>query len=299
MNRKSPDDGEPMKREPKDMSPVRRMTDEKLANRSADKLGDKLAGAKAKAIVTAVCILLALVSAFPLANHFSSPDTYAGLIASLDEKAGNVAALTATSTAASVVVTMIPGDVGTPVAEKLVDISADFGIVLAAIYLEKYLLTIFGMAAFRILLPAGLITLAAVFWTGVESRWHHIWGQLAFKFLVFALATAVVVPAGVWVSDLVEQTYQGNAEAAASIDESADGDVTEILESAKTALNRLVESLVVMIVTNCVIPILVLVFFAWLCKMVLGVDLDLGARIGAVKTGAHRAQGSLGRMRSE
>ena len=130
MNRKSPDDGEPMKREPKDMSPVRRMTDEKPANRSADKLGDKLAGAKAKAIVTAVCILLALVSAFPLANHFSSPDTYAGLIASLDEKAGNVAALTATSTAASVVVTMIPGDVGTPVAEKLVDISADFGIVL-------------------------------------------------------------------------------------------------------------------------------------------------------------------------
>ena len=39
------------------------------------------------------------------------------------------------------------------------------------------------------------------------------------------------------------------------------------------ALNRFVESLAVMIVTACIIPLLVLLFFLWLIRQLTGVDL--------------------------
>jgi len=310
-------------------------------------------------VVIAAVLALSLVFAIPLANHFGSPETYSGIIASLDKKAENVTALTAASATASGLITLVPGDGGSTIAEKLADISVDFAVVLAAIYLEKYLLTIFGMASFRILFPAGFVTLAGVFLTRQDSRWRHVWGQLAFKFLVFALAAAVVVPASVMVSDLVEQTYQDDIDAAKSVvstseatagstatdqgsaaNGSADGtestddseqdstgdhgngvldwlqnagsaisdaatDATnavssgtsELVESGKEALNRMVEALVVAIVTDCVIPILVFIFFVWLCKMILGIDVDLGAGVSAAKAGAHKAQAGLSKRR--
>ena len=43
--------------------------------------------------------------------------------------------------------------------------------------------------------------------------------------------------------------------------------------TAENVLNRFIEALAVMIVTSCVIPILVLFFFVWVTKLILGVDL--------------------------
>ncbi len=45
--------------------------------------------------------------------------------------------LTAAATAASAAITLIPGDAGTPIADKLADLSSYFLIVVCAIYLEK------------------------------------------------------------------------------------------------------------------------------------------------------------------
>ena len=46
-----------------------------------------------------------------------------------------------------------------------------------------------------------------------------------------------------------------------------------LTEQASAVLNRFVESLAVMIVTSCVIPILVLLFFIWLVRQFTGIDL--------------------------
>ena len=45
-----------------------------------------------------------------------------------------------------------------------------------------------------------------------------------------------------------------------------------LTEQASAVLNRFVESLAVMIVTSCVIPILVLLFFVWLVRQFTGID---------------------------
>ena len=105
----------------------------------------------------AIAIAVALVSFFVIAPWAGSAETYSGIIASLDEKRNTVMQLVTGSTATSAGITLLPGDVGTPIAEKLLDLGADFAIVIGAIYLEKYALTILGLTAYRILVPIGCI----------------------------------------------------------------------------------------------------------------------------------------------
>ena len=55
-----------------------------------------------------------------------------------------------------------------------------------------------------------------------------------------------------------------------SLTESAEN----LTDRAAEILNRFIETLAVMIVTSCVIPILVLLFFLWIVKLVTGVEIS-------------------------
>ncbi len=305
--------------------------------------GDYSLRAKVIALIVAVAIML--ISVFPLAEWASSPATHAGSIAKLDAKAQTVTALVGSSTAAAVAITLLPDDVGTPVADKLVDVAADFAIVLAAIYLEKYLLTIGGLAAFWVILPLACV----VAWLGMAfgraNGTREKLYSVALRLALLALAAAFVVPASVSVSTLIEDTYHydassvaesldqeaqqteeqsaGNASAdstssqdqgAESADSSSSGNwfsdfidwaggvgqtvadaaasaaegitsgVTGVLDSAKAWVAELVEAFAVMIVTCCVIPILVLLFFVWLINVLLGLNIQIPtAAVGGMK----------------
>ena len=67
--------------------------------------------------------------------------------------------------------------------------------------------------------------------------------------------------------------------------------MNDVVEQLKTVLNRFIEALAVMLVTSCLIPILVLLFFAWLVKLMLGIELPpLRVKLGNGK--AHSASGA-------
>ena len=100
-----------------------------------------------KILFALIPIVIALLSFFVIARFTSSTEFNAKTIQSLDDKKTTVMELAAASTAASAAITLIPGDVGTPIANKLADLSSYFLIVFSAIYLEKYLVTITGYAA--------------------------------------------------------------------------------------------------------------------------------------------------------
>lgn len=95
-----------------------------------------------KAARIIIPFIIALISIFGVSRAAASPEFHAKTIESLDEKRNTVMELTAASTAASAAITLIPGDTATPIAEKLADLSTYFLVVLCAIYLEKYLVTI-------------------------------------------------------------------------------------------------------------------------------------------------------------
>ncbi len=240
-------------------------------------------------------LILALISMLVLTRISTSRDFHAKTIASLDDKKSTVMELTAASTAASAALTLLPGDTATPIAEKLADMSTYFLIVLCAIYVEKYLVTMTGYAAFLILIPLGCVLYAAG--TGLG---RHTWERIAKKLALFGIAIALVIPASVKVSDLIEHTYQSSIQdtvdaakkATQEIQSSSEGQqdsdssdnsgvlsgiisgikngVSDISDKLEAVLNNFIEALAVMLVTSCVIPVLVLVFFFWLAKNMLG-----------------------------
>lgn len=269
-----------------------------------------------KILFALIPIVIALLSFFVIARFTSSTELNAKTIQSLDDKKTTVMELAAASTAASAAITLIPGDVGTPIANKLADLSSYFLIVLCAIYLEKYLVTITGYAAFKILVP-----IACVFFSGYLLWRKEILRVVAQKFLLFGLAVYLVIPASVKVADMIETTYASSIEStietakqttdeiesetgeSGQVDDKSsneksqsdsDSDSKEnaggffsglfnkVQEGVSTAtanvenvLNNFIEALAILLVTSCLIPILVLIFFVWLVKMLLGLNIDI------------------------
>ena len=269
-----------------------------------------------KIIFALIPIVIALLSFFVIARFTSSTEFNAKTIQSLDDKKTTVMELAAASTAASAAITLIPGDVGTPIANKLADLSSYFLIVLCAIYLEKYLVTITGYAAFKILVP-----IACVFFSGYLLWRKEILRVVAQKFLLFGLAVYLVISASVKVADMIETTYASSIEStietakqttdeiesetgeSGQVDDKSsneksqsdsDSDSKEnaggffsglfnkVQEGVSTAtanvenvLNNFIEALAILLVTSCLIPILVLIFFVWLVKMLLGLNIDI------------------------
>lgn len=290
---------------------------------------------RTKCITAVILLLIAVLSITVVGKYASAPENHQKTIASLDEKKQTVMELTAASTVTSALITLLPGDTATPIAEKMADVSGYLLIVLCAIYLEKYLVTITGYVAFTYLIPAACVLwILNLFFANATVR------KLAAKLAVFGIAIFLVVPASVKISDLIGDTYQaqieatiedakstqnilensglgndtseteigtGTTEAAAANTQektnSESGSVSNIFDWAKDAfssakdsvanvvenvtisteelvqkvensLNHFIEAVAVMIITSCVIPMLVLLLFFWMVKIVLDVDLS-------------------------
>lgn len=64
------------------------------------------------------------------------------------------------------------------------------------------------------------------------------------------------------------------------------------VDKFKRVLNNMIEALAVMLVTSCLIPILVIVFFSWLVKLIFGINIPLPSHdsITKAKPMAHQKQ---------
>lgn len=284
---------------------------------------------KEKAIIAAVLAAVALVSLIVFANIASNPETYTGIIGTLDEKKGNVMVLATTTTAASAAISALPNDMGTPIADKLVDFSSYFMVILAVIYLEKFLLTTLGFLGFGILIPVAcaLFAVAVFLRRGTLTRVNL--QRLGTKLAAFGLALALVVPVSVWLTDNVDATFdeslaaasaaaqeateqlEENTQAAPQEDQGLLGGIAsavqegwngltqgaqQALDSLGQQLNTMIDTLAVMIVTSCLIPLLVLILFLQLVKIITGLDFGgATAVMGAARTKGRAVASSLRR----
>ena len=261
-----------------------------------------------EAVLIVALIVLALVSAFPVRAHFSTPETYAHTIEQLDNKRNVVMGLTAAATGASVAITTVgPDDAGTPVADRLMDLAGDLGIVLIAIYLEKYLLTIFGVTTFGFLIPiACAFLIGAVIARRRTAFWATL-GSVAVKLVLMGIVLVATIPVSVTVTDMIEHTYDlsistedveleegtaGTEEAEstgnpfmdawnflASVPERLGDAATGISEELTNSVSDLIDGFAVLIITTCAVPLGVLAFFLWAANLVTGVDVS-----GAMRT---------------
>lgn len=256
--------------------------------------------AKYLRIAWAAFLALAIIlSCTVIGGKLTDPATYAHTIEVLDDNRATVLKLTAASAAASAAVSALPDDICSPLAQEISEFTTYFMLILSVLYLEKYLLTILGAVACYILIPAGCAALlVCCFFPKATLQ------SIGIKLAVFGAALLLVIPTGVWVSDQINAVYSQSIElsieSAAAVSENLIGDVARedaesttvideakallgdlsgsvagVVEQFKNLLNRFLEATAVMIVTTCLIPILVIVFYAWLVKTLFNIQILL------------------------
>lgn len=253
-------------------------------------------------IAVVALVVIALLSAFVLAGKLSDPAFHASSIAALDEKKVTVTELTAAVAAGSVIISAVPGDATTPIANQVAEMATYLLIVVGAILLEKFLLTMTFLVTFQYLIPIACVLTGIWLFTNRTAL-----VQLAVRLTVFGVIICLIVPASVQMSTLVEETFDiqqtvdavqqsvdefGQVDAGeetenessdlfdwvSGIGESITSGVTDLKQKAEQMLSRFIDAIAVLIITNCVLPIVVLVFFLWVTKLIFGVQLPVSAR---------------------
>ena len=93
---------------------------------------------KSVVLLTLLAVLIGGFSFCKGAELLEQTDVYQNTIETLDEKKANVAGMTVALVGASTLITCLPDDTGTPVAEQLMDLSDWLLLVLCVVFLEKY-----------------------------------------------------------------------------------------------------------------------------------------------------------------
>ena len=259
-------------------------------------------------LLITLCALLIICSICFGSHTASNPETYKKTIAELDEKSADVAKMSVATLGMSTLIAAVPGDTTTPIADYLVDLNSWLLIIMMVLTLEKYLLTIIGKAVFWLIIPIGLALIGISI--PPKSRSLKIRGLniLLAGFLIWA-----IVPTGMMISRDIERTYSFSVSdvaneteniqnKAAEIEENNDSEETdgkedeniisgfiskakdavedviinpleEKVAQAKKMVNTVVNAIIVLVITSCVIPLFTLIAFLLLIKVTLHLDL--------------------------
>lgn len=237
-----------------------------------------------------VFFILSVLSIITFGKKYTNPESYSSYINAIDEKKGTVEKLAGSAAATSAAITLMPGDFGTPIADKLVDFSNYFLIILSALYIEKFLVSVSGILAFDILLPIGFIIAAF----GILSKPQL--KKLGFRLIALGLILFALVPCSLLVSNYIEAQYgpeleqtidsaNQNAEILkGTADRSEDstpwnafienikGGSATILEKIESILNSFIDIIAMYIITTCIIPVATLALGLWAVKILIKLD---------------------------
>ncbi len=228
---------------------------------------------------------------------------------SLEESKQTVTDFTAAALGLSVAITFLPDDIGTSLADALTELDKYFILILAALFLEKLLVTSGVDFVFRWLLPAacilwmlsGLLLLCREsgflrhkpYRDRFSSASTHL-KNFAGKLAILSIALVLTVPCGTHLSNTVGAQYQEYVQQTITETGSATSTITEkvtegeddetILERVtgavssaidgvrnladycKTALQKFMNSIAILLITTCVIPVLTFLFLLWIMK---------------------------------
>lgn len=247
-----------------------------------------------------ILLLMLLISFFILSKITTSPDFNASTIESLDNKKATVMKLAVTAAASSTAISMIPGDATTPIANQIAGLTSYFVIILGAILLEKMLVSVVGYFSFTFIIP--LACFLGISYLYIKK---DILRNLAIKLAIFGVILFIAIPVSIKVSDLIYESHQASIEQTletatenqeyieekkkniseedqnwmekvggyvSNITSKIGIDISEMIKKGEGTLTAFLDSIAVLIITSCVIPIVVILLFAWLIKILFGFD---------------------------
>lgn len=305
-------------------------------------------------------LVIAILSFTIVSKYAESKEIHEKTIATLQTKQDTVLKLSAASATIAAGASLLLGERANAVSNKLLDLTGYFIIILCAVMLEKYLVTILGLASFKIIIPVACILFSL--FTIIDKEAMR---KLSLKLFAFALVAFLIIPISVGISNVIEKTYaeanvesildeteklndelnkisentennvvyeeditQNNTDESSEISETADNSkerqnilskigndfsnlfsnpkdkiigtivdakdkvvsavgnavsiVTEkgkeLIEKLTRNLNKMIEAIAVMLVTTCVIPIAIIIFFIFIVKMIFSVDFNVDTK---------------------
>ena len=183
-----------------------------------------------------VIVLLAIGCAlfFWVAPQARNPENYEKTIETLDSLENKALVMTASSTALATAAALVPGDVTTPIANKLADVAGYMVIVYIAIIIEKYLLAMSGLVAFKILIPIALAAIGiSLFAKGEKGK--ATLRRLACKLVVLGILLWALVPTSALVTNIINDTYDMSYSTETKLEEEVLKSVDEIEAEEKEA----------------------------------------------------------------
>ncbi|MBU3176490.1 hypothetical protein KPL47_08900 [Clostridium estertheticum] len=244
---------------------------------------------------------IALLSIFVVSKIVTAPSFNSANIKSLDDKKVIVMKLAAAAAASSTALSLIPGDAAMPIANQIAELSSYFIVVLCAILLEKMLIAVVGYVSFTFIIPFACIL--GVFCLYINKI---VLKTFAIKLTIFGVILFMAIPASIYVSDLMYSSYQASIEQTVEtakqnkeyiekkknefskedknwIKKAGDylsnftskigNGISEITKKGEDTLGTFLDTIAVLIITSCVIPIVVILIFAWVIKILFGFDI--------------------------
>ena len=235
-----------------------------------------------KIMITALLFLFAVISFTMIAPRAADPANHRHSIEQTEDKIASVMTLSGGAAATSATLSLLPGDICTPLAEQLAELAKYFLLILSALYLEKFLITLSGYISFMCLIPLACVILGIAVIRGRRDFLRTALKIALIAVIIFLIVPASVKPASVKLSDMVYRTQESKVSDTIEqyndlgIEDGSDtgliGELSSItsgtIDKITSFMDNMLESLAVMIVTACVIPLLVFAFLIWLVRVI-------------------------------
>jgi len=251
-------------------------------------------------LITLLLMAVALFSILVVSKTVTAPDFNSATINSLDEKRDTVMGLAAAAASSSTVISLIPGDAAMPIANQIAELTSYFILILGAILLEKMLIAVVGYVSFTFIIPAACLLGITYLYIGKQ-----ILRNLAIKLAAFGIILFAAIPASIYVSDFIYDSYQVSIEQTIEIAKQNDeyiektktdlstedqnwiekisdsfsniasrigSDLSGMIKKGEDTLAAFLDAIAVLVITSCVIPIVVILIFVWIIKILFSFD---------------------------
>lgn len=242
--------------------------------------------------------LIAALSFFVATAKLPESHFVRNSLESVEDSSNTVMKFSAATLSTSLAISALPDDFATPLADSLADMNTYFVAILVVLFLEKILIQYGIKAAFTILIPLACFTGILFI---VTKR--DILKSLAIRLCVLGLAVAFVVPCsthitGIIASDLTEyvnDTIGETEDGAGKLNEAMAGgtedqtifeklsglfqtaihDISDLLLHFQNTIRRCMNSIAILILTNCLMPLLTFLILKWLLKELFQITLPM------------------------
>ena len=263
----------------------------------------------ALAVKILLLALAAALSIFVVAAKLPEAGFIQDSLESVENSSDTVMKFSAATLSASLAISALPDDFATPLADSLADMNVYFVAILVVLFLEKILIRFGIKAAFMILIP-----LACLAWIVFLAVRKNFLNGLAVRLFALALALAFAVPCNTYITGIVaadlteyvnetiEETQSGAGklndamedggeektifEKLSDLFQTAVSGISDLMLHFQNTIRRCVNSIAILILTNCLMPLLTFFFLKWVLKELFQIS------VPALTAARHRSGGT-------